>query len=149
MLVEVAPQLDVAEVSALEATGGWAVAFDPSGLEVVTLDYDARTGKLVVSTDVGVPPEDKRLPTYAGLLTYNRYWSETDGVRMALDEPEGHVLMVFDIALGDLDALKLGTALGNFAQVARAMRELVSFGWEDETGSAEALSARHQSVIRG
>jgi hypothetical protein len=131
MLTELGPSLNAEEIAAFEEGQSWAIAFDDE--TIISLDYEPDTAKLYFTGDLGAPPEDKLFTTYEFLLQYNRYWSETDGVRMALEKPGGNVAQIFDLSLHDLEAHKLGTVLENFLMLMRTMRAVLQQGVAGDT----------------
>ena len=131
MLTELGPSLNAEEIAAFEEEQSWAIAIDDD--TIISLDYEPDTAKLYFTGELGTPPDDKLFTTYEFLLQYNRYWSETDGVRMALEKPGGSVAQIFDLSLHDLEVHKLGTVLENFVILMRTMRAVLRQGIGDDT----------------
>ncbi|MCG8693878.1 MAG: type III secretion system chaperone [Minwuiales bacterium] len=147
MLAELGPRLEVLEIAAWEEQLSWAIAVD--GDTVLTLDYDAATAKLYIAAELGPPPQDRLPSTYDFLLRYNLCWAETDGVRMALDGPNGNVVQVFDISLHDLDSDKLGTVLPNFIALTRTMRAVVRNGISEPDSGSSVPEPHHVMIGQG
>lgn len=126
MLVEMAPRLEVDEIAAFEEESYWVVVVDER--VTIALDYAEAAGRLYLTAMLGTPPLESRAETYGFLLQYNRFWKDTEGLRMALDGPEGEAMQIFDIGLDGLDGGRLQTVFENFANLARTMRALVEEG---------------------
>src|SRR6476620_506257 len=86
LMEELGPASDDVAGVAQSAENFWAVDYDEAG--VVTLELDAEGGKLLLSTDLGQPDDERRLEVYTACLTFNYLWSETGGVAMALADGE-------------------------------------------------------------
>ena len=89
-------------------------------------EFDQSRDVVVLSTDLAELPEARRAERHALLLTYNNQWRETGGIRMALDEPEGMVQQIFDVAATGLNVSKFGTVLTNFAELALTWRSILT-----------------------
>ena len=147
ILAELGAQLDLPEVVAFEEQESWALSTDPKRDEIIAVDYDARTSKLVLSASLGTPPDELRCSTYEFLLKYNLFWAHTDGVRMALDGDNGGIVQLFDLPLHDLTAHGLTTVFVNFRDVARAMRPLIAQGI-GEAEDALDPEGSHDGMVR-
>lgn len=132
ILAKLGPFLDAEEIASIENDRCWAIALDEEGAETLALDYDEETGKLFISATLGAPPAERLLSTYEYLLGYNLMWAETGGVRMALEESGGEVVMLHDIVLTGLTGEKLGTVLKNFVALMRAQQLIVNQGLGDD-----------------
>lgn len=102
LMNEIGPAVD--QIDSVDAFEGaeWELVLEGGGGIVVAYSEAAR--KLTFLTNLGQPEEEQRLAVYDTLLSYNGMWQETDGVRFALDGPDGAVLMLFDLFTTDLDA---------------------------------------------
>jgi hypothetical protein len=101
LMAEVGAVLDLAEVTELPDHDYWrVVGADETGID---LDFERTTGKLVISTSLGRPRAQGREALYDTLLAYNGAWRETGGARLALDEPGGEVVLLFDLDAEGLD----------------------------------------------
>lgn len=92
--------------------------FDDSLL--VEAFHEEVTNKLVLTTHVGTPNDDRVAQLYRLLLQYNYLWRDTSGTRMALEPPDGNIIMIYDLPLAGLDGVTLRNVLQNFAAAARA-----------------------------
>ena len=112
MLGEIGPELEVEEIAAFEEEQSWMIAIDDETSLALSIDYDAPSGKLVLVGNLGPPPDDQLLGTYEYLLAYNLAWSQTGGVRMALDPTLNEVVFCH---LLPQDACSLGSLTENSA----------------------------------
>lgn len=125
LLAEVAPVLDLdAVVQHADDHGtSWDIVFDSTLL--VEAFFDEPGEKLVLTTDIGVPLEENAARMHRLLLQYNYLWRDTSGTRMALEEPGGNAVMIYDVPLAGLDAVLLRNILQNYAAAARAWITLI------------------------
>ncbi len=123
MMQEIGPLLGLREVSAYTDRDAWALAFD----EATHFDCEFESGlnRLVISGAIAEVPEGSRLAVYEILLQYNAAWTESGGVRMAVDGAQGHALMLFDLPAADLHVGLLAEVLTNMAGIQRAWREIL------------------------
>ena len=63
---------------------------------------------------------------YEQLLVHNHRWEQQGGLRMALDQPGGNVVLMQDLAIEGLDVTRLCSALTAFAASAKALREAMT-----------------------
>lgn len=124
LMAEIGPALELSEVREFENPDVWTLVVDEDVL--VFAEFDDTRDVVVLSTDLAELPEASRAERHTLLLTYNNQWRETGGVRMALDEPEGTVQQIFDISATGLDVSSFGTALTNFAELARTWRGILT-----------------------
>ena len=140
----IGPQLDLLEVTEFEDGKVWTLVVDET--TVLFADYDDAHNRLVLSADVAQAPEAGRLQLYELLLQYNNQWSETGGLRMALD-PGGGVVQLFELPVTDLDLVGLQTVVTRFVDVLGAWREIVSRA--DAAGAEPAAHPMLGGMIRG
>lgn len=115
LMREIGPLLDLREVSAFEERDAWLVAFEAG--PVFEIDYDAGLNRVVITAVVAEVAEHARLRIYEILLQYNYVWTETGGVRMALDGSPGKVVMMFELPAAELHLSMLAEVLTNLAQI--------------------------------
>jgi hypothetical protein len=121
------------------------------GGRLVEIFLDDEAGRAVLSTAVGTPHTARVSHLHKLLLQYNLLWRETSGVRMAIDEPEGEVVMLYDLILAGLDSLLLQNILGNFAAAAGAWQTMVEAPPTEESDDPEQLPAKvffHSEYLR-
>ena len=121
MLAELGPELDFAAVSMFPGFQSWVIEADIDGDDAITLDYDEPSGKLYMRATLCPAPKEQQLHLYNFLLQVNLAWSDSGGVRMALDGTDGNVVQLSDVVLHRLDYDTLKTALTQFTATAQAM----------------------------
>lgn len=126
-----------APVSAYDDRAAWLVDLD--GESLFDLEYDAVQGRMVIAGGICDVPEAARPAVYQALLQYNYIWTETGGLRMALDGMPGQAVLMHELAVQGLGPQRLCEVLGNMARVQRAWRTLLGRMEGGETASLEAL----------
>ncbi|HSJ04117.1 MAG: type III secretion system chaperone [Verrucomicrobium sp.] len=127
LLTEVAPILNLEALVQHETEedgSSWDLVFDDDLM--VQAFHQEDVGRLVFTADVGTPPPLETSRVHKLLLEYNYLWRETSGVRMALEPPEGTVVMIYDVTVDSLDGVTLRNILENFANAARAWKAMVT-----------------------
>ena len=109
LINELGPILDPLQIEGAPEQRCWSVLLDEE--VALLLDLDEEQGKLVISCDLGQPAAGDRTQLYEILLTYNAQWALTGGCRLALDEPNGNVIQIFDLQAEGLDVSRLGHTL--------------------------------------
>lgn len=102
----------------------WAVQFDDDRAILIEWADDPR--RLVLSAILGRASSATQIAVYETLLSYNLLWKETGGVRMALDGPEGDVMLIYDLYEDQLTESELRTVMVNFADLAALWTEYVT-----------------------
>ena len=136
LMREIGPLVDA--IDAIEQVGeqNWAIGFDEATW--LTVDYNEQTDKLTLAIDCGPSPEQNRIKLYETLLTYNYLWEETGGLRMALDEPGGRVVLIFDVAVHGLDSATFATVVENMVTKSRLWQQSIQgVGSESDPPSSE------------
>jgi hypothetical protein len=126
LLTEVAAELELAALMEHEGEEGlyWDICVSEQRLIEAFLDEES--GKLTLSTDLGIPGEEDAARVHRILLQYNYLWRETSGVRMALEEPSGMVVMLYDFNASAINRELLGNIIQNFSAAAEAWTALLS-----------------------
>jgi hypothetical protein len=132
---EIGPVLDLMQVSAYGERDAWLVAF--GGGAVFDIEYDAGLNRLVMTGVIGEVAEHARSRVYEVLLQYNYVWTETGGVRMALDGTPGRVVMMFELPAAEVHLALLGEVLMNMAQVRNTWRHIL----QDHSDAAASTGA--------
>lgn len=146
LMNELGPVLDPLAIRSHPDHQGWSLLLDEETLLLVDLDDEAR--KLVLSHDVGEPPDGDRFALYELMLVHNHQWDRTGGRRMAVDLPGGSVVMLQDIAIQDLDVPTLCGLITSFAEAARVWRRVVAKPGADPAAPKEPLDGPgpHQAM---
>ena len=114
----------------------WAAQFDDD--VVVVAEWIQSRRVLALSVDLGYPPEEHIATVQETLLVYNSLRQQTAGASMALAEPAGELVHLFDIDHRDLSAARISEALGGFALESAAWRKVVADGARIDAALAEA-----------
>ena len=140
LMIEIGPQLDLAEVTEFTEEQSWVLVVDDDTL--VSIGYDDRYGKLVFTSEVAVPPGESRFPMYERLLVFNNQWPSTGGLRFALDTPAGTALLLFDLPLVDIDLPKLADCVSSYLEQLEIWRLFIAEGVQtEEPTDAEAAQS--------
>lgn len=113
----------------------WLVEFDDATLVIV--EFDEEVMKLNLSAEIGAPDAEDRLKAYETMLIYNFASSQTGGLRLGLDEPDGKAFLFYDLVASHLELSALQRALANFADRAALMANLIEAGLGRETTTAD------------
>src|SRR5215203_3571065 len=99
----------MAEVGALDeeivscvktSEGEYAIQF-PDG--DVLVEWDERSGRLIMSMEIGTPPAARAARIHEIMLNYNFLSRETGGLRMALTGREGTVVQIVDFPTSEIE----------------------------------------------
>ena len=131
LLVELGPLLELGAVVEYDGQNAWSLGVDEE--TAVHAEFHADEDRLYLSANVASPPEARRAATYDLLLQYNNQWTETGGIRMALDGPAGRVVQITDLRVTGLDVSSLESALVSFLEKLRAWRDMVGQGITDDS----------------
>ena len=124
LMTEIGPLLELLEVTEFDDENVWTLVVDED--DVLFVDYEPETDRLVLSAEVAHPPGDTDLKgLYATLLTYNNQWQETGGTRMALDATDGNVVQIFELPAAGLDLHDLQIVVTNFVDLLKTWRGIV------------------------
>jgi len=75
------------------------------------------------------------------LMLYNSCWRTVGGYRLAIDSPEGGVVLACDLALEGLTLAGFRGALVNFTAALEAWREIVAKGIGGDAAPQSAMPA--------
>lgn len=107
-----------------DAEGFWIVSLGNQSL--LTLEWADQPPRLISTVHLGKVDEHRRTAVYEVLLTYNRLWQETAGIRMALDGPEGEVVLLHELSADALTVVDLSAALARVCHVSSGWRRFVA-----------------------
>jgi hypothetical protein len=127
VMQEVGPRDD--EILEVLQTGdqSWAARFADVDIE---LELEPETRRLMLSAEIGAPPEETRASIYETMLLYNLLGSDTGGVHMALSEAGGAVVQMVDLHCSALTTELLVTVLHNLNERTLIWREFFAGGAE-------------------
>ena len=123
LMSEVGPLVDRIESIQQGDDDHWVIGIADDLL--LTVDFADESRKLVFSVELARPDGEHLQEAYEVLLTANALWRETDGVRLALNGPGGHVVLLYDLFILDLDVGTLATVIENLAGKAETWREVL------------------------
>src|SRR5262245_39254747 len=89
LMKEVGPAADLLVVDAYPTDHMWHIAVDEN--TEVFIELAPSRGVLVVMAPVGKPVERDLKQLYELFLCYGQAWSESGGLRLSLDRPDGDV----------------------------------------------------------
>ncbi len=121
LIAETAPLLELASVTAYDDRDAWLLAFDDETM--LDIEHDAVEDRLVIAGGIWVVADAARLAVYEMLLQYNYLWTETGGLRMALDGLPGQVVLMFELPVSGIGASRLSRVLDKMAGIQRTWRQ--------------------------
>jgi Tir chaperone protein (CesT) family len=136
LMAEIGPAMGLAEVAEFERDNLWTLVVNEG--TVLFADYDPEDARLWLSADVCVPWPGDRSRLYELLLQYNAQWRQTGGTRLALDGPEGSVILAYDLPVAGLDLHGLRTIVSNFRDTLDGWRKIVAAAPAASRGSETA-----------
>ncbi len=151
LILEAADELGrpARSVRACETREAWEFTIAP-GI-ILDIEIDRTEDRLIFTGDVCEVPEASRSIMYEVLLQYNYLWTETGGVRMALGDTAGQVVMMFELPLAGLQTPRLMHALANMGHSQRAWRQiltLITLGDEEPNDDDDDETAANELLFR-
>jgi len=95
---------------------------------IVLVEWGGEPERLVLSIDLGEPPEERRLEVYQLLLCYNLLWRESGGLKTALGGPDGGAMLLYEWSGEQATLMEMQTVLANFNHVAGMWRSYIVSG---------------------
>lgn len=102
----------------------WVVGYEDAS---VVAEYDAERDCIVLSGDLGIPPEERKHDVHELLLRYNLLRRDTGGLAAALDA-DGEAQLLADVTADGIDERGLAAMLGNLCAKVRVWRGIVMTG---------------------
>lgn len=102
--------------------------------------------RITVEINVGAPPKRRALDVYRALLLYGMLYRETGGVRGALTEADGDVVLIADVSTQLIQPAELLTTLQNMFAKAAVWKAIVEAGAPD--GMAELDFTGRETVLK-
>lgn len=140
LMTELGPLVD--QIGLIQQSGDdlWLVVFDEQ--TAVQIECDETGNKLVFSMIVGPVEGDNRQEIYESLLSYNLLYHDTAGMRLALEGPQGNVVLLVDLCHLDLQVSTLAAFLEVFVTTGLGWREVLR-------GSPDGNPAINDEDLRG
>lgn len=123
LMQELGPQTPEIDAVLQQDEKSWLLVF--SDEQSIYVEWANNPERLVLSTGLGKPVEGCQLQVYETLLSYNLLWQNTGGVRMAIDGPNGEVLLIYDLFDDQLSLSELQTVVLNISSIAEIWRDYV------------------------
>lgn len=145
---EIGPHLDLLEVSRAEGQMEWALTFEDTETETLTVfvRHEADPDHFVFKTIVGAIPAEARQKFLEDMMAFNSAEQETGGARFGVTGPGGDAVLMFDYGVSDITTEGLGTLLKQFQSMAMAWRGILK-STDDETATEPLPS--FENMIRG
>ena len=124
LLQETLVAMGLPPAAAYEGEDAWRIAMATG--HALDVEYDDEAARLMITGDIGEIAAASRLTMYETLLQYNFIWSQTGGVRIALDGSTHRAVVMFEVALPNLAVPRLSMVLANLARVQEAWIEILS-----------------------
>lgn len=117
------------EVAAVQQSdeASWEAAFADD--TIVQIEFDEGRQTLVFTADLGPLPSEQQAASLMNLMIFNGAWTATGGLRMGLDAPDGHVLLMFDLSAAALSLQTLQDYLSAFANHASTWQAVIPSGF--------------------
>ena len=134
---EIGPLVKARDVSSYSGDGPdiWVIDFEDEPACQIEPVGDA--GRHTLSGSVAAVPQEGRLELFQTLLLYNDQVETTGGVRMAIDAPDGDVLICVDLDPQDIEPQALTEAIAGFRAMRRTWKGVIE-GWTAEGGDPPA-----------
>lgn len=145
LLTELGPVLDLAEIYQKADANTWTLAAQDG--TILFLELVPEDDRLWLSAEAGAPRDEDRARLYSLMLQYNAQWQTTGGARLALDAPDGAVVLACDVPASGLDLPRLCAAVGNFRDMLDGWRAIVA--GQRAAGSSSGHQPAAAAGIRG
>jgi hypothetical protein len=126
LMQELGPQTLTVDAVVQHGEKTWAVQLNDES--IVLMEWDGEPERLVLSTDLGVPVEERRLDVYQLLLCYNLLWRESGGLKTALGGPDGGAMLLYEWSGEQATLMEMQTVLDNFSRVGAMWRSYIANG---------------------
>ena len=135
LLGEAARILNLPPVVAYQNRAAWLVTFDDETM--LDVEQDASGERVMFTGGIRDVTDLRRPDIYEMFLQYNYLWTETGGVRLALDGIPGQAVLMLEKPLHGLMVADVCRLLEKLAVMQRAWREILQAVAkpEDESGA--------------
>jgi hypothetical protein len=118
-LGEVGPETENLSVIVQDDDATWTLAFENEVTVLVLVEWADEPARLVLSADIGTPPEGRAAQVHKTALSYNTLWRDTGGARIGMGGEEGDLLLVRELDPESVQGSDLAGVLEQFAAVAQ------------------------------
>lgn len=136
---ELGPATDEVTDVLREADASWTIALEDE--TVIGIDFVEEQEKLLLSTELGEPPQERRSFCNELFMVYNFNWVQSGGVKIGLESPNGEYVMMFELNAAGLSLQKLQMVIANMARQTLAWRELIATGMEGATSPESSIDS--------
>ncbi|MEM9764665.1 MAG: type III secretion system chaperone [Pseudomonadota bacterium] len=138
ILTEIGPLVEAGEVICLEGDGPdiWTIAFEDES--TCQIEPIGEYGRHMLSSAVAPVPVEGKLELFETLLAYNDQVEQTGAVHMAIDAPDGDVIMSVMLDEEDIEAQALSAAIVSFRALRAHWVEVVKT-WPAAAGDPDTL----------
>lgn len=123
LIEELGPKTPEVDAVLQQDETNWVLMLEDES--AIIIEWASNPSRLVLSANLGRPNEGSQLTIYETLLSYNLLWQDTGGVRMAIDGPQGEVMLIYDLCDDHLTLGELQTVVLNLANIAEIWRDYV------------------------
>ena len=133
VMKEIGPLANLCAVRAYPAERMWQLAVDEE--TIVFAELAPSGGNLVLSAELGPPPDIDRANFYELLMRYAHAWHLTGGLRIGLAEGDASLWLLRDCCAVDLAPLEFAEMLSDYVANIRAWRDgIKAYGSEEARG---------------
>lgn len=101
-LGEVGPETENLSVIVQDDDSTWTLAFENEATVLILVEWAEEPARLVLSADIGTPPQSRAAQVHKTALSYNTLWRDTGGARIGMAGEEGDLLLVRELAPGSV-----------------------------------------------
>ncbi|RJG42096.1 type III secretion system chaperone [Motilimonas pumila] len=123
LMLEIGPAMDFDEVTEVKDKNFWMMTFN--SYFYIEADLDSALGSLSFTMDIGQPETRRRAELLESMMVYNSLWKQTGGVRLALEEANGHFVLIVERNLMQLDIIELQNLLTNYIKACMYWKQIV------------------------
>lgn len=134
---EIGPQTSNIDAVVQHGEDSWAIQLDDTS--IILMEYATDPERLVLSTELGMPLQQRRLEVCQLMLSYNLLREENAGLTMALGGPDGGAMLLFEWYSTQPALQDFQRELRRFSQVANAWRAYMAQADSTDSPSLPAL----------
>lgn len=118
-LGEVGPDAENLSVIVQDDDSTWTLAFESDVTVLILAEWAEEPARLVLSADIGTPPQGRAAQVHKTALSYNTLWRDTGGARIGMGGEEGDLLLVRELDPESVQGGEFARVLEQFAAVAQ------------------------------
>lgn len=124
-LADIAPNLRGVD-AVLEHELGWTIGFEDD--TALLLEWAESPTRIVLTGEIGRPPEAREAELLRSLLAYNLQWEASGGVRAAMGGEEGELVLIYEWHAELFEPASLAGVIEDLAEATRWWSRAVAFG---------------------